>query len=207
MSTEKLKGLVDEVIDSVISGFDPEEPGGFERWDSELQVVEDSVRSSLSKLDPLVLPSVCAQRIGIAAEAGKTDLVSERSARFLCEFSRTVPSFSWVALLRLDALHALGRHTEEINEGLQIAREPELHGGEYITLLSSLAKRHPGCLPADKALWQKLQRSLGDLRAQGYKTLPRASDGPIQLEETAGRVADELRRVNRKRGEALLRAL
>jgi hypothetical protein len=99
-----------------------------------------------------------------------------------------------------------GTGGEEIREGLQIAKKPELHGSEYISLLSSLAKRHPGSLPAEELLWQKLQQSIEDLRAKGYDSLPGVVDSPIELEETAVRAADELRRVNRKRGEALLRA-
>lgn len=199
-----LKRLVERVVDSAIRGFDPEDPGSYDKWDLELGRVEDSLRSLAAELDPLLLPAVCAERIRIASEAGKSELVSERSAHFLREFPASVPSFSWVASLRLRALHAAEAHKEEVREGLGFARAPELQGGEYVYLLSGLCKRHPGCLPVDEDLWQKLQRSIDDLRAQGYDTLPRAVGSPVQLEEAVSLVAEELRRVNRERGEALL---
>jgi hypothetical protein len=201
-----LKALVEATIDSVIRGFDPDDPGSYERWDPELERVEVSLRNSAAKLDPLLLPSVCAERIRIASEAGKPSVVAERSARFLSEFPATVPSFSWVTSLRLDALHGLGDHEEEVRDGLDAARKPELRGGEYVLLLSSLCRRHPGCLPLDEGLWRKLQRAVADLRAVGYGALSGAAGGPAQLEQAVCRIADELRRVNRERGEALLSA-
>lgn len=201
-----LRRLVERAIDSAIRGFDPEDPGSYDRWDLELGRAEATLRNSTTELDPLLLSSVCAERIRIASEAGRYELVIEQTAHFLQEFPTSVPSFSLVASLRLLALHAVGSHNEEVRDGLEIARSPELQGSEYVALLSILGKRHPGCLPADEDLWQKLQRAVDDLRSQGYKTLSRAMGSSIQLEETAGRVSEELRRVNRERGEALLGA-
>jgi hypothetical protein len=199
-----LRRLVETAIDSAIRGFDPEDPGSYDRWDLELERVEDKLRRSTSELDPLLLSSVCAERIRIASEARKYELVSEQTAHFLREFPASVSSFSFVASLRLLALHALGEHKDEVREGLEIARSPELQGSEYVALLSILGTRHPGCLPPDEELWQKLQRAVDALRAQGYKSLSRAVGSPMQLEDTAGRVSEELRRVNREHGESLL---
>ncbi len=198
-----LKNLVERTIDSTIRGFDPEDRTSYERWDLELKHAEDSLRAA-SELDSLLLASVCAERIRIAFEVAKFDVVIELTAQFLHDFPGTDPSYSVVALWRGSALHAAGDHEEEVREILQIARKPELHGSEYVHLLASLSKRHPGCLPADEDLWQKLKQTIDGLHALGYDTLPRAVNGPMHLEELAGRVTDELRRVNRARGEALL---
>lgn len=199
-----LKELVDKTIDAAIRGFDPQDRDSYDRWDLKLRHVEDSLRNTTSERDPLLLASLCAERIRIAFEAEKFHLVIRRTADYLRDFSATTPSFSFVASLRASALHAIGAHEEEVREVLQTATEPELRGSEYVYLLASLSERHPGCLPADEDLWQKLRQSIDDLRAQGYETLPQAVGGPMQLEEMAGRVADELRRVNKGRGEALL---
>jgi hypothetical protein len=198
------KKLAESAIDATIRGFDPEDRNSYEGWDRELKHAEDSLRSSASELDPLLLASVRAERIRIAFEVGRFGLVLEMTDEFLLIFPATFPSFSLVASLRTSALHATGAHEEEIREALQLARKPELRGSEYVHLLASLSKRHPGCLPIEEDLWRKLEQAIHDLRAQGYDMLPHPVNGPSQLEEMAGRVADELRRVNWERGESLL---
>lgn len=199
-----LERLVDQTVDSVIRGFRAEDPGSYDRWDKELERVENLLRGSEFSSAPFLLSSVVAERIRIASEARLYGLVVDLSDHYLNEFGVSAPSFSLVVSWRSEALHALDRHGEEIREGLDAARKPELDGGEYIYLLSSLGARHPGCLPADQGLWMKLRRCRDSLCAQGFHTLPRVDGEATQIEDTVLRIARELRKVNRETGESIL---
>lgn len=206
--SEDLAALVDRTIDEAIRTFDPDEPNSFDRLDSELQRLESLLReNALPPNRQDLLATVQAKRIALASEIGRFDLVLEQSSDFPLVAPAGHPSFSNVAILRIYALHATGAHEAEVQESLGIARMPEINGSEYVILLANLSKRHPGRLPAEDDLWQKLQQSIEELRNLGYDTLPHTVNGPAQLEEMAGRVADELRRVNREKGEALLNQL
>lgn len=197
--------LVDKAIDEAIRTFDPDEPSSFDRWNDELKHLEALLREEASLPGSHdLLATVQAKRMALAFEIGRLDLVLDQSSQFVLTVSAAHPSFSNVAILRSLSLHAADAHISEIQEVLAIARRPEIKGGEYVSLLAGLGKRHPGSLPADEDLWQKLQRSIDGLRALGYDTLPQAVEGPEQLERIAVRVADELRRVNREREDALL---
>jgi len=202
--TVDLKELVERTIDSTIREFNPDDRDSYNRWDAELERVEKSLRGSTAELDPMLLPSICAERIRVNFEVGNFDLVTSSTAEFLEEFPASVPSFSLVASLRVSALHAMQAHEEEVREALKIGMMPEIGGSEYVYLLASLSERHPGCLPEDVDLWNKLQQAVDDLREQGYDQLPQVLDGPTRLEESAQRIADDLRRINRELGEALL---
>jgi hypothetical protein len=200
-----LEALVERVIDEAIRTFEPREPTSFDRWNSELQRLESLLREEESLPDSQgLLATVQARRIAMAFEIARFDLVIAQSSQFVRAFPTIHPSFSNIANLRSCALHATGAHAAEIEETIAMARRPEVRGSEYVYLLAILSKQHPGCLPADEALSQKLQETIKDLQDQGYDTLPRSVNDPMQLEEMAGRIADELRRVNRERGEALL---
>jgi hypothetical protein len=201
---DDVKALVDRAIDSTIRGFNPDEPSSFERWDKELQELEDLLRDKTSSGKQDLLATVQGQRIALAYEIGRFDLVLDRSSRFVLAYPASHPSFSNVAVLRMRALHSTGAHKAEIYETLAIARRPEIKGGEYVSLLENLGVRHPGSIPSDEQLSAKLMEAISELNAQGYEiTLPIAS-GKTQLDETAMRVASELRRANRAKSEELL---
>lgn len=202
--TVDLKDLVERTIDFAIREFNPDDRDSYNRWDHELERVEEALRSSPAQLDPTLLSSICAARIRVAFEVGDFDVVISRTADFLDEFPASLPSFSLAASLRVSALHAVEAHEEEVREALKIGKMPEIGGSEYVYLLAGLSKRHPGCLPEDVELWEKLQQAVDDLREQGYDQLPQVLAGPTRVEESAQRIADDLRRINQQLGEALL---
>lgn len=191
-----------KVVDATIREFDPLDPNSYEKWDLELRDAEASLRKD-AQLDSALLASVCAERIRIAFEAGRFDAAMTQTSSFLREFP-AASGYSSVASLRVSALHEIGAHEEEAREVLELARMPSLIGSEYLYFLASFGRRHPGSLPSDNALRHKLQESIDDLRSQGYVTLPFAEES-MQVDEIAVRAADELRRIHRARGEALLR--
>lgn len=196
--------LVDKAIDSTIRGFNPDEPSSFDRWDRELQEVEELLRDKTPPGKQDLLAAVEAQRIVLAYEIGRFDLVLDRSSRFVLTYPASHPSFSNVAVLRMRSLHSTGAHEAEIQETLAIARRPEIKGGEYVSLLENLGVRHPGSIPSDEQLSAKLIEAISALNAQGYKIAPPIASGKTRLDEVAILVARELRRVNRAKSEELL---
>lgn len=201
-----LKRLVEGVIDSSVRQFDPQKTQSYDHWDRELGAVESRILQSATEADRSLLADVRAERIRIAFEAQRLDVVLSRTEDFMRDFSIADPNSSVVGLFRIHALHAVGDHEAEIRDGLRLAAEPTFIGGEYIYLLANLAARHPGSLQADKALWQKLRTSVDLLRAQNYTTLPAVAGDSDQVEEIAIWTAAELRRANRELQDAILQS-
>jgi hypothetical protein len=199
-----LARLVEDTIDAAIRSFYSGEGDNYIFWDSELQHLESILHEA--DLNPelqALLASVRAQRIFLAFDVSKHDLVLELTDQFVRDVPVGHPSFSSVASLRARCLHSIGAHEKEMREILELARKPEIQDGEYISLLEHLAKRHPGSIPQDNELVTKMQKAIAALRALGYETLP-GDSGEIELERLALEAASELRRVNREKGEALL---
>lgn len=198
-----LARLVENTIDAAIRSFYSGAGDNYLFWDSELQ----SLESALSEVDPApeirrLFSSVRTQRICLAFDVSNHDLVLELSAQFMRDVSVGHPSFSLVASLRAHCLHSVGAHEEEIREILALARKPEIQGSEYISALEHLAKNHPGSIPQDSELIDKMQSAIALLRDLGYEMLLEAGR-EIELEQLALKVASELRRINREKGEAL----
>jgi hypothetical protein len=201
---DDLTALVDRAIDSTIRRFNPDEPSSFDRWDKELESVEELLHDTASPSMQDLLATVQAQRIVLAYEIGRFDLVVGRSSRFVLVYPASHPSFSSVTVLRMRALHSTGAHEAEIHETLAIARRPEIKAGEYVSLLENLGARHPSSIPSDEQLSAKLMEAISALNAQGYEIVPPIASGKMRVAETAMRVASELRRANRAKAEELL---
>lgn len=73
-----------------------------------------------------------------------------------------------------------------------------------MSLLENLGARHPGSIPSDEELLAKLMEAISALNVQGYEIVPPIASDKMRLDETALRVASELRRTNRAKGDALL---
>jgi hypothetical protein len=86
---------------------------------------------------------------------------------------------------------------------LELARKPEIQGGDYVSILEHLASLHPESIFDEEFLFEKMKSAIDHLRKIGYVTL-RSDVGNIGIEELAVQIARELRRINRERGEALL---
>ena len=147
---DDLKALVEKALKDSILSFNRNVQGSFETWDAELERVERLVvleRASAGREDWLA--SIRAERIRLAWEVGKSDLLLERSQRFLQDSPPRVASYGTVVEVRARALHEAGAHGEERTLVLEAAAEPEIRGSEYVSLLAGLARRHAGSIPPD----------------------------------------------------------
>jgi|SRR5215217_5487186 len=200
-----LKALVEQTVDATIRSFNPDDLQSYDHWDAELRRLEDLlVEATFLPEQQIFLALVRAQRIGMAYDLGKVDLVLEQSTQFVRSFPASFPSFFLVATLRARALHITGAHEEELEEILRLVMKPEIHGSEFIFLLENLAKRHPGSLPSDELLAAKMREAISALREQGYDILSPGDVFESQLEQTALRVASEIRQENQAKAEDLL---
>jgi hypothetical protein len=202
---DKLGELVKKALDGSIRSFHPKAPGAFETWDGELERVERLVVQAPSSAGgERWLEEIRAQRILLAWEVGRNDLVLERSQRFLRDFPPAVPSYGSVVALRARTLHQAGAHGEERTLVQETAARPEICGSDCVSLLADLAGRHAGSISADPRLADKMQRALQDLGGEGYEGLLSLLREEVPLEELALRSAAEIRRVSRERGEEML---
>lgn len=198
-----IAAVAEQAIDETIRFYVPGDPDSFNRWNAELERVEDFLVSVEPSPDQRgLLASVRARRIDMAYDVDKLDLVLLWSAQFLQEVPATHSSFFVTVLLRLRALHRTGAHEEEVQTCLEVVRRPEVRGSEYVYLLEHLSHLHPGNISADKALAAKMQEAIDALSAQGYSLPENSHDG--DLEQIAIRIANDLRKANRARGESLL---
>lgn len=200
-----IAAAVGRAIHFSICNFDPEDQGSYNICNRELNQVESQLTGETSAAALPLLADIGAERIRIAYEAGKFELVLEQSAAFLQRFPPAMPGYFGVASLRMQALHEAAEHELEIQEALKLAKNPELTGSEYVYLIAALAKRHPCSLPVDDLLWKKLVQASKALQIQEFGLATQASgDNPEQLEEKAAAIADELYRRNRARGDEIL---
>lgn len=203
--TSELRRLLAEVIDRSIRFCSPEEQEDYAGFDAELERLEAMILAldeTAEKVD--LLAQLQAHRIHLASEGSQHGRVVEASEAFLQEYSPVLLDFFNVAAARSRALHALGRHSDEIRETLEIAQRPELRGSEFVLLLENLAKRHPGGIPAEASLRLKMEEVVADLRVRGYTSLPAPPFAETSVEDLVLSVAANLRRANRAKGEALL---
>jgi hypothetical protein len=203
--SSELRRLLTEVIDRSIRFCSPEKPESYAEFDAELGRLETmalALNDTPEKLD--LLAQLQSHRIHLASEAGQHSRVVEVSEAFIQEHSPALLDFFNVAAARSRALHALGRHGDEIRETVKIAQGSELRGSEFVLLLENLIKRHPGSIGNDASLLRKMEDAITHLHASGYTNLPEPPLGDASVEQLALNVAAELRRVNRTRGEALL---
>lgn len=198
--------LVENTIDAAIRSFSPGDEGSYAHWDSELQRLESRLSDFLSTPEGQHgFASVRAQRIAMAFDTSKYELVLELSGQFVHDVPIDHPSFFTVASLRACCLHRVGAHGEEVQEILELVRKAEVQNHEYISYLKHLATMHPGSIPQDQELVEKMWKAIAELRALGYDTLPTPEESEqTGLEQLAVETWSELRRVNREKGEALL---
>jgi hypothetical protein len=201
---DDLARIVDATLDAAIRSFCPEDENSYTHWVSELQRLELSLHEVLPTPEQQnLLASVHAHRIELAFDVDKRELVLELSAQFVRDVHVGHPRFFSVATMRLRCLHSVGAHEQEVRELLELARRPEIQGGEYISLLEHLAQRHPGNIPDDGELSGKMKKAIEVLQALGYETLP-VDNGEMDFVRLTLQTASELKRVNREKGEALL---
>ena len=195
---------VEATIDALIRSFKPGDQKSYVLWDGELTRLEMSIQELASSSERQYLfASVRAQRVGLAFDVDKHEKVIELSDQFVCDVPVSHPSFFSVATLRARSLHSVGSHGVEVQELLELARKPEIQGGEYVSILEHLASLHPVSISDDIPLFEKMKSAIDDLRGIGYETL-RSDIGEIGIAELALQIASELRKINRDRGEALL---
>jgi hypothetical protein len=206
LMTTDLVGLAESTIDAAIRSFRPGDDSSYDHWDSELQHVESLLGESLPTPESQhVFARVRAYRISMTFEVGRYELVLELSGHFIYDVPVDHPSYFTVADLRACCLHMAGAHDEEVRELLDLIRRPEIQNRDYIAYVEHLAKMHPGSVPQDKELVKKMRNAIAELRTLGYDTLPAPAESEeTGLEQLAMETLNELRRVNRKKGEALL---
>jgi hypothetical protein len=203
--TDDLTACVQAAIDASIRSFQPGDEESFAFWDTELEKAESLFTTSeLNAEKRSLLSSLRAQRIHLAFEMERHDVVLRSSADFIRDVPASHPSFLGVAIIRAHALHLMGAHEEEIREILDLARKPELQVGDLISLLTPIAKAHPGSIPNDALLRNRMEEAISRLRTMdNYESLPAMADN-ISLEEAVLWVSGEVRRINRKLTEALI---
>jgi hypothetical protein len=203
--TDDLTVRVKTAIDASIRSFQPGDEESFAFWDAELEKVESLfMRSELTAEKQSLLSYLRAHRVHLAFEVEKHDVVLRKSADFIRDVPASHPSFLGLAITRAHTLHLAGAHEEEIRETLDLARKPELHVGDFISLLAPIAKWHPGSIPNDTLLRKKMEEAISQLRTMDdYKSLPTVNND-LSLEESVLQVSNEVRRINRKLTEALI---
>jgi hypothetical protein len=202
---DDLAQLTERTIDSAIRAFDFRDENSYSNWDGELHRVEALlIAAPAIPRHPHLLASIRAQRIRLAFQTKKFERVLELSALTLSESPPDDPDLATVVIYRARSLHALCMHTEEIGEVLATARTYNADDGEFIYLLLHLAKNHPGSIPQERDLLDKLRATIAALRADLYESLPDVSS-ESEIEETVLRVAKEMQRVSREMTEAILR--
>jgi len=202
---DDLETQVEHAIERAIRSFNPTDPQSYVLWDHELERLEQQVnQASSSPSRQVLLGSLYAHRISIASEVGRLDRVLGLSAVFLRDIQPSHPGLYLVVAQRSHALHLVDEHDEEARVVLETVRTAEIHGGELLRLLNDLSRRHPGILPIDVDLLDKIKQAAGSLRSEGYSSLPQPSDDPAKIEEEIHQMVTELRRINRTMGKALL---
>lgn len=195
--------LAESVIDAAIRSFCPGDYSSYVHWDSELQHVESLLDESLPTPEGQhAFARVRAHRIALIFEAGRHELVVELSGHFIHHVPVEHPSYFTVADLRASCLHMAGAHEEEVRELLDLIRKPEVQNHDYMAYIEHLARVHPGSVPQDQDLVDKMQNAIAELRALGYDSLPENQE--TELGRLAIETLSEVRRVNREKGEALL---
>lgn len=202
---ESFEEVVERTIDWVIRSFRPDEPATFDDCDSELRRVEDllsAVDADSSAHD--LLGKIRAARIFLAADIGDAEEVVRKSGDFLERFPSSSLDSCNVRVLRLRALHALGQHSDELREGLDAAKDPEVRDWDFVLLLEGIAKRHPGSLGSEVVLQEKMTETLRKLDEEGYANLPSSDQVRVGFEQAVLDTAAEYRRVSEERTMAIL---
>lgn len=202
--TTDIVSLAEATIDAAIRSFLPGDEKGYSQWDAELQRVESLLGESRSTSEGRrVFASVRALRISMAFDVDRHELVLKLSGQFAQDVPVDDPSYFTVADLRACCLHIAGAHDQEVRELLDLIQKPEIPNHDFMAYIERLARRHPGNVPQDQDLVDRMKNAIAELRAMGYDSLPE-DQGDTGLERLAMETLSEVRRVNRKKGEALL---
>lgn len=140
----ELERLVDSVIHSVILTFDPEVPETYARC---VEILDDLARKieafemETSQKNGFLI-RVRAHLASMALDVGDHSGAELLATDVLRRSSVEDPNFSLAILIKVEALHSLGRHDEEVCFGLEYADSEGMDGHALVSLLSRLTRHH-----------------------------------------------------------------
>jgi hypothetical protein len=143
-----LERLVDETFHSVILEFDPRNPSSYRKCVETLEKLDERIESSTEEIDTKrsFLVRVRSHLALMASEASNHVDAERLTANVLKLASLDDPDFALAVSIRTKTLHSLGRHDQEITEGLLYAESEGVAGQALVHLLAQLARRHPECM-------------------------------------------------------------
>jgi|GEM_PF-3888960 len=159
-----IERIVEEAIHSVIVVFDPNYSISYRDCAEVLRLLAEKI--SLAPCAPALRNKLMvrtkAQLASLAYEVGDNAAAERTTAEILALASPEEPDFLAMVMIRVKALHALGRHEEEIADVLRYACREKMDGHGLVHLLAYVVKRHPGKVELDEALLTRVRAFVRD---------------------------------------------
>jgi len=200
-----LARLADDTFHSVILQFDAGVP---ETYHSCVRLLRDLERKvSQARLDRATKRSLLARvrthLALLASETGDHHEADRLTANVLRFAASDDPNFALAVLLRTQTLHSLGRHEEEIADGLRYADFAALAGSTLVYLLAELARRHPDMMQWKEAVVMRVKEYFEESReiAELSRDVPSPEVNP---RDYVLHVEDLMRKAGQKRTAQLL---
>jgi hypothetical protein len=199
-STLELEQLTDSTIHSVILGFDPEVPETYRECVKVLEDLQRRIESSTVELSTKnsLLIRVKSHLALMASEVENHVEADQLATEVLGYASVNDPNFSFSVLIKTQALHALGRHEEEVRLGLEYAGSEGLYGHSLVYLLAELARRHPESIEWKSSLISRVKSYVSE--SPGLASRIRGAFSPEENpREYVLAVADTVRQISREK--------